>query len=453
MTDKASRLQVKMVKGAGASTVYVDAMTGEVVKDKKYGGLKASAENQTSSLGSSTTRRRTPRRRRSPDHDRGACARAAIAGACSSARSGIAGAGARPFATPPPPNPLVRSLALCVVAARLALGARLCSPRSRCAIAYRDRDARSGVAPVRGRARRRRRRAARRCALQMPVWSPGRYAKMDFAKNVQEFRVTDADGRPLALGQDATGRAGSCGRAARAACACATACSPTRSPGTFSVLDTAHANWNGASLFMYVEGHKPDPVTLDVEPPPGWQIVNGDTRRAGPARFRFENYDRLVDTPTEVAPGGAARLVRRRRQALSHDGAPQRRTRRPPARRALRARRREDRALRELRLRPAAARAVHVPVQHRLPRRRRDGAPVLHADRQRRRLGRLARRAARASRPRRTSTSTSGTSSACVPSRSARSTTRASSISRASGSPKGGRSTTGMTRARPRRAS
>ena len=38
-----------MVKGAGASTVYVDAMTGEVVKDKKFGGLKAAAENQEES--------------------------------------------------------------------------------------------------------------------------------------------------------------------------------------------------------------------------------------------------------------------------------------------------------------------------------------------------------------------------------------------------------------------
>ncbi|HKH92925.1 MAG TPA: PepSY domain-containing protein [Gemmatimonadaceae bacterium] len=46
MTDKRLVYQVKMVKGAGASTVYVDAMTGEVVKDKKFGGLKAAVENQ-----------------------------------------------------------------------------------------------------------------------------------------------------------------------------------------------------------------------------------------------------------------------------------------------------------------------------------------------------------------------------------------------------------------------
>ena len=33
--------------------------------------------------------------------------------------------------------------------------------------------------------------------LQMPVWSPGRYARMDFAKNVQEFSVTDGNGKEL----------------------------------------------------------------------------------------------------------------------------------------------------------------------------------------------------------------------------------------------------------------
>jgi uncharacterized membrane protein YkoI len=45
MKEKALVYNIKMVKGAGASVVHVDAMTGQVVKDKKYGGLKASAEN------------------------------------------------------------------------------------------------------------------------------------------------------------------------------------------------------------------------------------------------------------------------------------------------------------------------------------------------------------------------------------------------------------------------
>ena len=47
MKENALVYNIKMVKGAGASVVHVDAMTGEVVKDKKYGGLKASGENDT----------------------------------------------------------------------------------------------------------------------------------------------------------------------------------------------------------------------------------------------------------------------------------------------------------------------------------------------------------------------------------------------------------------------
>lgn len=47
MKEKALVYNIKMIKGAGASVVHVDAMTGEVVKDKKYGGLKATGENDT----------------------------------------------------------------------------------------------------------------------------------------------------------------------------------------------------------------------------------------------------------------------------------------------------------------------------------------------------------------------------------------------------------------------
>ena len=137
-------------------------------------------------------------------------------------------------------------------------------------------------------------------ALQLPVWSPGRYAKMDFAKNIQDFRVTDAAGTALPWTKSDGARwvVTTHGRPARIR---------YRSfdnalSGTFSVLDTAHANWNGASLFMYVEGRKQEPVTLHITPPAGWHIMNGDTRTADQRDYRFENYDRLIDTPTEIAP-------------------------------------------------------------------------------------------------------------------------------------------------------
>jgi predicted metalloprotease with PDZ domain len=138
-------------------------------------------------------------------------------------------------------------------------------------------------------------------ALQLPVWSPGRYARMDFAKNIQEFKATDASGAPLAWTKSDGSRWIVNTGGARGVRIRYTSFGDALS-GTFSVLDTAHANWNGASLYMYVEGHKQDPVTLAITPPAGWHIMNGDTRTADQREYRFENYDRLIDTPTEIAP-------------------------------------------------------------------------------------------------------------------------------------------------------
>ena len=130
--------------------------------------------------------------------------------------------------------------------------------------------------------------------LQMAKWSPGRYAVFDFAKNVQEFRADGAVRRVDVQTWSVT---------------------PTSSKvtisykvfgnnlsGTFSQLDSRHANYNGGSIFMYVVGHKPDPVKLEINAPPGWKIVNGRTDQPGQTVWQFPNWDVMIDTPTEIAP-------------------------------------------------------------------------------------------------------------------------------------------------------
>ena len=164
--------------------------------------------------------------------------------------------------------------------------------------------------------------------LQMPVWSPGRYARMDFAKNVQDFAVTASDGTPLrwdrvngSLWRVYTGPDHGVRVSYRVF-----ANAPMS--GTFSHVDSAHANWNGGSLFMYVEGHKQDAVSLDIVPPNGWTIMNGAVTSPAQRRFEFPNYDLLIDTPTEVAPAGSLLLdsfvVDRRtyRVMVHHNGPP-----------------------------------------------------------------------------------------------------------------------------------
>jgi predicted metalloprotease with PDZ domain len=144
--------------------------------------------------------------------------------------------------------------------------------------------------------------------LQLPVWSPGRYAKMDFAKNVQEFAVTASDGKPLRWTKTSGSRWRVTPGNARSMRVSYRVFANAPMSGTFSVLDTIHANWNGPSLFMYVEGHKQDPVSLAVTAPDGWTIINGDVTRPGQRLFHFPNYDVMIDTPTEVAPMSALLL-------------------------------------------------------------------------------------------------------------------------------------------------
>ena len=137
--------------------------------------------------------------------------------------------------------------------------------------------------------------------FQMAKWSPGRYGVFDFAKNVQEFRAAGANGstHPVTRVDDQTWNIEPQGATMLTISYKVFA---NDLSGTFSQLDLRHANYNGASIFMYVVDHKPDPVKLTIHPPSGWKIVNGRTERPNQSEFQFPNWDELIDTSTEIAP-------------------------------------------------------------------------------------------------------------------------------------------------------
>lgn len=173
--------------------------------------------------------------------------------------------------------------------------------------------------------------------LVLPVWSPGRYARVDFARNLQTFAAEDGAGHPLhwtKLGGSTWGVLTSpAARGPRTARVRYRVFADDLS-GTYSVLDTAHANWNGAGLFVYAEGHKPDPVTLAVRAPAGWRVINGAQGNPGrevatadgAVTFHFPNYDEMIDAPTEVVPASHVTVDtfsvdgRRYRVMLHHNG-------------------------------------------------------------------------------------------------------------------------------------
>jgi predicted metalloprotease with PDZ domain len=143
--------------------------------------------------------------------------------------------------------------------------------------------------------------------FQMPRWSPGRYSVFNFAMNVQEFgaypfcRETACLEAPLPVTRidDQTWRVQTLNNQRLMV---SYKVFGNNLSGTFSQLNERHANFNGGSVFMYIVGHKPDPVRLRIDPPAGWRIVNGWMESPDQREWQFPNYDILIDTPTEIAP-------------------------------------------------------------------------------------------------------------------------------------------------------
>ena len=136
----------------------------------------------------------------------------------------------------------------------------------------------------------------------MPAWSPGRYAIYDFAKNVQEFEALDRAGQPLPWTQTDKQTWRVEARDSGGAVRVRYKVFGNDLNGTFSQIDPTHANVNGASVYMYVAGHKPDPVTLTVEAPADWKVISGFSLSIEQRSFQAASYDRLIDTPMEVCP-------------------------------------------------------------------------------------------------------------------------------------------------------
>jgi len=153
--------------------------------------------------------------------------------------------------------------------------------------------------------------------FQMPKWSPGRYAVFDFAKNVQEVSARnvcppgldcDLANPTITRVDDQTWRVDAGGfnpQGKQTIVFFNYKVFANDLSGTFSELDSRHANFNGGCVFMYVVNHKQDPVALSIDPPKDWRIVNGRMDRADhPAQreWQFPNWDIMIDTPTEIAP-------------------------------------------------------------------------------------------------------------------------------------------------------
>ena len=136
--------------------------------------------------------------------------------------------------------------------------------------------------------------------LQIPTWTPGSYLQREFAKNIQDFAAKDSSNNNLNWEKldKATWRVTTNG--AKEIKASYRVYAYELSVRT-SHLDSSHAYFNGASIFMYVKGSVEQPLKLKINAPNGWRVtsplaLNPDAD----GYFSAPNYDVLVDSPAEI---------------------------------------------------------------------------------------------------------------------------------------------------------
>ncbi|AWV96873.1 M61 family metallopeptidase [Arcticibacterium luteifluviistationis] len=139
----------------------------------------------------------------------------------------------------------------------------------------------------------------RRLLVKMPVWTPGSYLVREYAGNVEAFKVTDENNKPLAFRKvnkntweieidqaedvkvsykvyafDLTVRT--------------------------SFIDASHGYLNGASIFMFVPELMKSQADLTIFPYEKWSTVSTALPETSKNTFIVKDFDTLVDSPIEI---------------------------------------------------------------------------------------------------------------------------------------------------------
>ena len=137
--------------------------------------------------------------------------------------------------------------------------------------------------------------------VKMPVWTPGSYLVREFAKNVEAFKAVDGSGNPVESTKinKNTWRINT--KKVNKIDISYKVYAYEFSVRT-SFVDADHATINGASVFMYIDGKKNLPATLNVEPYKNWRVITTSLKVAGDNKWMFHvpDYDLLVDSPIEI---------------------------------------------------------------------------------------------------------------------------------------------------------
>src|SRR5438552_4023434 len=150
--------------------------------------------------------------------------------------------------------------------------------------------------------------------FRLPTWTPGSYLVREFARHVIDVRAECRDGS-VAIAKER--------KDAWRAAPCRGPLTATARVYAFDLsvrtayLDSTRGYFNGAAVFLAVEGRENEPCTLEIQLPVGqefrsWRIattLHRDEQSPHTNVYRAANYDELIDHPVEMSDFASASFV------------------------------------------------------------------------------------------------------------------------------------------------
>lgn len=137
--------------------------------------------------------------------------------------------------------------------------------------------------------------------FKLPVWTPGYYRIVDFARHVVDFRAEDGTGKAL-LWEKVTKNTWRVTTAGAAEVVVSYDIFAFERSVADSFLDDTRAFISPASAFMYPAGALRHPVTVSIRSPQGWSRISTglDAVEGRPGTFCAPDFDVLYDCPILV---------------------------------------------------------------------------------------------------------------------------------------------------------
>jgi predicted metalloprotease with PDZ domain len=134
----------------------------------------------------------------------------------------------------------------------------------------------------------------------MPVWAPGSYLIREFAKGVESVKLdSDSDQNNIEKTSKNVWKVKTNGKSSVKIMY--DVYGFEHSVRT-SFIDASHAALIPTSIFMYVDGMKNEPATLEIDKPEDWKTISTSLKNKDGKDNIFEipNYDILADSPIEI---------------------------------------------------------------------------------------------------------------------------------------------------------